>query len=219
MPDALLLHPSGHVVSISNANHKMETLKIPPAPMSDADAAAQLLAQTKCGKGSRPGLMTSPVAAAVAADGTILVLEFGDPTPPTPPALPARIQAFDLGGNPKPFFTQQPVPYVLELTATPNTAGWQYMDMAIEYGGFIYVLSQLQGTNRLDIYAPGQTGTAPISTTTGFNAAKIAVDFWRNVYTLNYEVIPTTGSPPAFTEPSVSLWTPSDSCVGAGCTP
>jgi hypothetical protein len=161
--------------------------------------------------------MTNPVAATVAADGTILVIEAGAPTATTP--LPARIQAFDIGGNPKPFFPQQPVPYVLELTATPNTAGWQYLDLAIEYGGFIYVLSQLQGTNRLDIYSPGQTGTAPISTTTGFNAAKIAVDFWRNVYTLNYEVIPTTGSPPAFTEPSISLWVPSDSCVGANCTP
>ena len=217
MPDVLLLHPAGHVVSISNAHNKMETLKIPPGPLPDAQAAMQLLAQPKCGSGSRPGLMTNPVAATVAADGTILVIEAGAPTATTP--LPARIQAFDIGGNPKPFFPQQPVPYVLELTATPNTAGWQYLDLAIEYGGFIYVLSQLQGTNRLDIYSPGQTGTAPISTTTGFNAAKIAVDFWRNVYTLNYEVIPTTGSPPAFTEPSISLWVPSDSCVGANCTP
>jgi hypothetical protein len=39
------------------------------------------------------------------------------------------------------------------------------------------------------------------------------------VYTLNYEVIPTTGSPPAFTEPSISLWVPSDSCTGFNCSP
>ncbi len=218
MPDALFIHPAGHIVSINNANHKMETLKIPNGPLPDGQAAVQLLAQPKCGKGSRPGLMTSPKALAVAPDGTILVLESGAPTA-TPP-LPARIQAFDIGGNPKPFFPQQPVPYVLELTATPNSAGWDYLDMAIEYGGFIYVLSTLRGANRLDIYSPAQTGTTPIATTTGFNAAKIAVDFWRNLYTLNYEVIPTaSNTPPGFTEPSISLWVPNDSCVGANCTP
>jgi hypothetical protein len=218
MPDAVLLHPAGHIVSISNANHKMETLRIPPEPMADADALVHLRAQTKSGKGSRPGLMTSPVAAAVAPDGTILVLEFGDPT--GSPPLPARIQAFDIGGNPKKFFTNpnQSSPYSLQLTATPNQAGWQYLDMAIEYGGFIYVLSHLQGTYRLDIYSPGQSGTDPISTTSGFNAAKIAVDFWRNVYALNYEVIPTVAGPPGFTEPSISLWAPSSSCTGAGCS-
>jgi hypothetical protein len=219
MPDALVLHPAGHIVSISNANHKMETLKIPAAPMADADAVVHLLAQPKSGKGSRPGLMTSPVAAAVAPDGTILVLEFGDPT--GNPVLPARIQAFDIGGNPKQFFTgaNQASPYSLQLTATPNQAGWQYLDMAIEYGGFIYVLSHLEGMYRLDIYSPGQAGTDPISTTSGFNAANIAVDFWRNVYALNYEVIPMAGGgPPPFTEPSISLWAPSSSCVGAGCS-
>jgi hypothetical protein len=219
MPDALLLHPAGYIVSISNPNHKMETLKIPTTPMTDADAVVHLLAQPKSGKGSRPGLMTSPVAAAVAPDGTILVLESGDPA--GSPPLPARMQAFDLGGNPERFFTgpNQASPYSLELTATPNQAGWQYLDMAIEYGGFIYVLSHLEGTYRLDIYSPEQAGTAPIATTSGFNAANIAVDFWRNVYALNYEVIPMAGGgPPLFTEPSISLWVPNSSCTGAGCS-
>jgi len=216
MPDALLLHPAGHIVSISNVNHKMETLRIPPAPMADADAEVHLRAQTKSGKGSRPGLMTSPAAAAVAPDGTILVLEYGNPD--ANPALPARIQAFDIGGNPKQFFPRQPSPYAFRLSATPNQAGWQYLDMAIEYGGLMYVLSRLQGTYRLDIYSPNQGGTDPICTTTSFNAAKIAVDFWRNIYALNYEVIRTaSGLAPGFTEPSVSLWVPSDSCTGAGC--
>ena len=61
---------------------------------------------------------------------------------------------------------------------------------------------------RLDIYHPTQTGTAPISTTTNVNAAKIAIDFWRNVYTLNYEVLARPS--PGLAEPSVSLWVPSE---------
>ena len=124
MPDALLLHPAGYIVSISTVTNKMETLPIPPAPMPDADALVHLVAQTKSGQGSRPGLMTSPVAAAVAPDGTILVLEFGDQD--ANPPVPARIQAFDLGGNPKPFFPNETSPYTLQLTATPNSDGWEY---------------------------------------------------------------------------------------------
>jgi len=218
LPDSLLLHPAGYIVSINNVNHKMETLRIPRQPMDDADALVQLLAQVKSGMGSRPGLMTSPVAAAVAPDGTILVLERGDPE--ASPVVPARIQAFDLGANPKRFFPNQPSPYSLQLTATPNVAGWQYLDVAVEYGGLIYVLSQLEGAYQLDIYQPGQTGTAPLCTTTAFNAAKIAVDFWRNLYALNYEVIRVQGGgTPGFTEPSISLWTPNSSCTGANCSP
>ena len=216
LPDALLLHPAGYVISISSVNDKMEALRLPPGPMDDADAAVQLLAQPVSGTGSRPGLMKTPVAAAVAADLTILVLEYGDVD--SDPVIPARIQALDLAGNPKQFFPNQPSPYSLQLTATPNVAGWEYLDLAVEYGGLIYVLSQLQGEYRLDIYKPGQSGTEPLCTTFAFNAAKIAVDFWRNLYALNYEVIPVlSGGTPAFTEPSVSLWQPTDACIGVNC--
>ena len=63
---------------------------------------------------------------------------------------------------------------------------------------------------RLDIYHPGQDGTAPIATTQNMNAAKLTVDFWRNVYTLNYDVLRLPGGGfPGMTEPSVSLWQPS----------
>jgi len=218
MPDALLLHPAGHIVSISSVNHKLETLPIPQQPMADGDALIHLLAQTKCGKGTRPGLVTAPTAAAVAPDGTILVLEAGDSQ--ASPLVPARIQALDIGGNPKRFFGSPPTAYTLELTETPNTAGWVYLDLAVEYGGLIYVLSHLQGTYRLDIYQPGQAGTVPLCTTTGVNAANIAVDFWRNLYALNYEVIPVQGGgTPGFTEPSISLWVPNNSCTGVNCSP
>ena len=51
--------------------------------------------------------------------------------------------------------------------------------------------------------------TTPISTTRHVNAARLAVDFWRNIYTLNYEILklPGGGIPPV-AEPSVSLWVP-----------
>ena len=62
---------------------------------------------------------------------------------------------------------------------------------------------------RLDLYHPAQSGSQPIATTTGINAGRLCVDFWRSVYTLNYEVLKLpSGQVPALTEPSVSLWLP-----------
>jgi hypothetical protein len=189
------------LVSINNALHKIEIHRLPERPVSDDVARTKLLATTHAGNGTLPGLLGGPVAAAISPDGVILVLE----------ALNNRIQAFDVGANPVQLFRQQTPRYFLELTATAG-ADTEYLDLAVEYTGYLYVLSRSQSTNlyRLDIYHPGQDGTGPIATTRNMNAAKLAVDFWRNVYTLNYDVLrlPLGGFPGA-TEPSVSLWQPS----------
>ena len=210
--DSLLMHPAGHLVSINNVNHKIETHKIPLTSMADAQAQVKLVAQVKSGKGSRPGLLDSPAAAAISPDGVILVLEVGN----------NRIQAFDIGGNAVRHFTKQSgpnsSPYSLTLGGTDPMQGWQYLDLAVEYTGYMYVLSFNQNTfiYRLDIYHPEQADTNPISTTRNINAARLTVDFWRSVYTLNYEVLKLpNGAPAGLTEPSVSLWTPCD--LGRTC--
>jgi hypothetical protein len=60
---------------------------------------------------------------------------------------------------------------------------------------------------RLDLYTPKGDWLAR---TTGFNAARLAVNYWRDVYTLNYQVLTLPdGSLPNITEPSVSHWIPS----------
>lgn len=197
-----LLHPSGHLISISQSVHKIESLKLPADPMDDGTAAQYFLARTCAGLGSRPGLINAPTAAAITPDGVILVLEAGN----------NRLQAFDVHGNALPYFQNLPKgypPYFLPLDATQN--GYSYLDIAVEFSGFIYVLAKDASNNhRLDIYHPQQSGTNPIATTQGVNGAKLAVDFWRNVYTLNYEVLQLPGGGiPEFTEPSVSLWVPS----------
>jgi hypothetical protein len=89
--------------------------------------------------------------------------------------------------------------------------------MAVEYSGYIYFLTRNFNSRqyRLDIYHPSQGDTNPISTTSNVNAARIAVDLWRNVYTLNYEILKMPdGTIPGITEPTVSLWTPSAPTVG-----
>jgi hypothetical protein len=205
--DSLLLHPAGYLVSINSRDHKLETHRIPKAPMADADAMTQLLARINCGKGSRPGLLNLPVASAISADGVILILEAGN----------NRIQALDLGANPVRHFNKLSgpgtSPYSLTLSGTDPVQGWQYLDLAVEYTGYLYVLSFNQNTfvYRLDIYHPDQADSSPIATTMNINAARLTVDFWRSAYTLNYEVLRLpNGNAAALTEPSVSLWTPCD---------
>jgi hypothetical protein len=199
---ALLLHPAGYAVSINNANSRLETVQLPPEAVDDSVAAQQFLARTYSGPGSRPGLMRSPLAACVTAEGAILVLEAS--------TVNNRIQAFDLGGNPIPYFEGQEEPYFMPL---PATKGWIYLDVAAEFSDYIYVLSRRDSPqgSRLDIYHAKQSKTDPICTTTNVNAAKLTVDFWRSVYTLNYEPLklPGAGGFPAVTEPSVSFWLPS----------
>jgi hypothetical protein len=220
LPDVLLLHPAGHVVSISSANNKIESLQLPKAGLADSDALVSLLAQTHCGEGSRPGRLTQPLTASVAADGTIIVLENGDPN--AVPPVPTRLQALTVGGNPKKHFTGQTgssnAAYFFELTETPASNNWTLLDVAVEYTGAIYVLSITpDGICQLDIYLHDQVGTKPLCTTAGINASKLAVDFWRGVYTLNNDVIARDdGAPPRLTEPSVSLWEPCNQ--GQTCT-
>jgi hypothetical protein len=59
----------------------------------------------------------------------------------------------------------------------------------------------------LDLYAPDGTWVAR---TTGLNADKLAVNYWRDLFTLNYQVLTLPdGTLPNKTEPSVSHWIPS----------
>jgi hypothetical protein len=92
----LAVHPNGYVVGLDNTNAKMFVLKLPANAVAPAQAP---LAMPLSGKGGREGLLDSPQAMTVAADGRILVLETGTRYLPQP-----RVQAFDVKGNPVPSF-------------------------------------------------------------------------------------------------------------------
>jgi hypothetical protein len=68
--------------------------------------------------------------------------------------------------------------------------------MAIEHRGFIYVLLYLEPTSGtrvqpadylLDIYKPDGSFLVSATRTEPMSAAKLTVDLFRNLYTLNYE--------------------------------
>ncbi len=88
-----------------------------------------------------------------------------------------------------------------------------YLDVAVESKGFIYVLSYVNdGANpsdyRLDVYNPDGTPVNPdIASHNGeVNGARMTVDQWRTVFTLNYQQMQGPGGRP---EPTVSQWIPS----------
>jgi hypothetical protein len=181
--DAFLIHPTGKLISFNSASSKMEVLTPSDAPTSDANA---VLAQSLSGPGSREGLLKGPVCAAVAPDGSIYVIEAGN----------NRIQAFDTGANPAPVFGSS------TTMALRAQTGVTYLDLTVEFTGFIYVLLlDANGVFVLDIYK--KDGTF-LSSTTDVRASKFAIDLFRNTYTLNFENIGRNG----VVEPSVSEWIP-----------
>jgi hypothetical protein len=190
--DDIAIRTGGYIVGANWANSKIEILKIPDAPFDD-DVAP--LAQVLAGEGVLEGLLYGPAALAFTSDGVLLVLE----------SLNKRIQALDIDGNPVKHFNNK-TEYFASLHAETGTV--TYLDMGVEFMGYIYVLSytgdgSIPNDYRLDIYDPDG---AFLSRTTGFAAHKMVVDLWRNVYSLNYRAIAGIGGR---TEPSVSEWIPS----------
>jgi len=193
----LLLHFQRKLININSEYDVIEVLSLPDEAVPDNEAPQAVVCSAT---GTREGLLSGPICGAITSDGAILVLESRN----------RRIQAFDIGGNPSPYFG----PEKNKKSCVPlkeETYPVTYLDMAVEYVRYIYVLSYItqQGLYqyRLDIYTPEGDW---LCRTTGMNAAKLAVDLWRNAYTLNYETLKyPDGTLPTVTEPSVSQWIPS----------
>ncbi len=146
---------------------------------------------SKMGYGTRVGLLNTPVAVTV-FDATVLILENGN----------QRIQAVDVSGNPVLRF-QNGTTNLVELE---QGTGIVYLDLGVEGMGYMYVLSYVNDgatadDYRLDIYDPQGN---QLLRATGIAAARLAVDTFRNVYTLNYETIANAPR----VEPSLSQWNP-----------
>jgi hypothetical protein len=148
------------------------------------------LAQLFSGPDTLKGLLNGPVLAAIEPKGAVLVLEQAS----------NRIQAFDTGANPTRFFAGSST-----MALRPQVGNVEYLDMAVEFIGYIYVLSRntSSGVYSLDIYTPAG---ALLATTVNMNVAKLAVDLFRNVFTLNFDTMQPVGG---LTQPSISEWIPS----------
>ena len=206
--DSAVLHPKGYILGINRATSKLFQLKLAPTAVNDANAPNALLfagpATSLASAEANPNLLINPRAVALGSDGQVIVLEDISTLPAgtAPAGARGRLRAFSEFGNPIKYFAGG---YGALLTAEPKPV--TYLDMGIENRGYIYVLSYANDGHaatdyRMDIYNPDGTF---LVRTTGVAAARLAVDLWRNVNTLNFETL--TG-PAGRLEPSISEWIP-----------
>jgi hypothetical protein len=194
LPTAMAIHSNGYVVAVNPSCDNMLILALPAKASPDADAP---WASAPLEPGTTAGRLLAPALAAIRPDQTILVLEEGN----------QRVQAFSRGGHPVPTFDGDAFSFPLVSHAPPDVTV-VYLSMSVDVANYVYVLSQ-NGNGydaaqfNLDVYAP--TGKH-LFYQQGLVAGGMAVDLWRNAYTLNFQPVAGPGGRP---EPSVSEYIPS----------
>jgi hypothetical protein len=93
----------------------------------------------------------------------------------------------------------------------PVNAAPTYYDLAVDITGYIYVMYYDDSGTVLDIYTPGgkfvtrAAGVGSTASGPAFVAGKIALDIWRNLYALDFQL---TEGPNGQLEPTISQWLP-----------
>lgn len=177
------LHSSGRVVAVhtdSGRFAQVQPVNTPRAP----------LAAYTAGPGTEIGLLSSPTAVAVTNPGIVLVLEVAVPGA----ASSAQLSAFDLKGQPVRYFGADGTGFTLPLP--PNAT---YLDLSVDGTGQLYLLSYTGDGSQpsqytVTVYTPAG---AVITTSSGVNAPRLVVDFWRSIYIANYTALidTSTGQP------------------------
>jgi hypothetical protein len=222
--DSFALHPAGFLVGVSSKHKKIQIVPIADEPSSDLESIIGDVYAGEALHEARHGLLFNPIAVTCSYDGTIFILEnIGR----TSAVQVARIQAFDLIGNPVPCFTDDAgAPTPVLMVGDAATTVLDLVAVGNEVTTYIYLLSYqndgLQASDyHMTIYTRGSRvpPQQPLVTTPGFAAAKICVDMWHSLYALNYAmttnaagvpsgpVAPGTG-PAGRTVPSISEWLP-----------
>ena len=193
--DRIAVHPNGYVIGISSNYSKMAVLDLPTQAYAN-DTVAYNNAVLKLGEGDGDKLIQSPQALTISRSGAILILQGQNAA--------MSIKAFDVYGNPWPYFANG-TSLSFPLASVDADAKW--LDIAIDDTELIFILSYTgtglsQNDYHLDIY--DKNGNR-IVRNTGIAVARMTVDKFRRLYSLNQETI--KGSP--IVEPSASVWLPS----------
>ena len=225
-PDSFALHPAGHLIAVSTEIHKIQIATLPARPTKDDEMPVARAYAGEAQNRDRRGLLFNPLAVACAYDGTILVLENAKYSTGADDVIVARIQAFDLFGNPVNRFNGRTSPF-LQIAEEKSIT---YLDLAVvgtEKQTYLYVLyfrntGQKPEDYHMTIYQYGSEGASlknPLVTTDKVAAARLTVDMWHTMYTLNYDMVRdsagkvagpagTGTGPGGRTVPSISEWVP-----------
>lgn len=230
-PNSIALHPSSNVIGVNTQYKKIQVAKLVSEGLPDKDMPVAKVYAGEALKIDRKGLLFRPLGVTCAYDGTIFILEDTKSVGGLSGLglIVARVQAFDLYGNPvNRFFDSegQPSPFLYLSEA----ADCNYLDIVAvgdEKMTYLYILFYTGNGGspsdyHMSIYQYGTKApvTNPLVTTDNVAAARIAVDMWHTMYALNYDMTTngqgnnhagphnaTTG-PAGRTVPSVSEWLP-----------
>jgi hypothetical protein len=197
------LHPSGLLVGVNAETGKLDIHTIPAKPTADTDLPP--LSSSHAGPGTRPGLTQTPVGVVALVTSMVVVLEAGA----------NQLQSFDLNGNPVPYFGTDPnnLSYYAPLASGANDT---LLSLAVDGQGWFYVLSYTGDGSQASQYAVdvyNAQGTH-IVRSPGLNAATFDVDYWRNIFALNYAPLANTDgsahvdATTGVVEPSTSICIP-----------
>ena len=199
---AVTQHPSGYLIGVNAQTGKLDIHKLPKS--ATADTGLVPLCSSYAGPGTRPGLTQTPVGIAITVTGMIAVLEAGA----------NRLQCLDLNGNPVKYFgADSDRAYYADLAGGEDDT---LLSLAVDGQGWFYVLSYTgQGSQvsdyAVDVYdAKGDH----VVRSPGMNVATFDVDYWRNVFALNYAALADTDGTPhvdpatGVVEPSSSIFVP-----------
>lgn len=227
-PDSFALHPAGHLIAVSTKIGKIQIATLPQRASKDNEIPVARAYAGEAQKRDRRGLLFNPIAVACAYDGTILVLEDAKYSTGNEDVIVSRIQAFDLFGNPVNRFKDRsgPSPF-LQIAEEKNIT---YLDLAVvgtEKQTYMYVLYYRGNGSKpedyhMTIYQYGSDGAElknPLVTTDKVAAAKLTVDMWHTMYTLNFDMVRDSSGkvagpagdgagPGGRTVPSISEWVP-----------
>lgn len=209
--DDVAYHPKGYLVGVNADSGRLHILRVATTPAPDRLVPQPMFA---AGLGDREGHLAAPTLVTVTPKGTIVVLD-------RPAHRAPQLRAFALDGNPTRIFTPpgggDPVS-IIDVPGADASTFRMYLGLGSDGGGFFYLLSYQDEFDekswKVDVLDP--TGAA-VYTTDHVNAGRMAVDYWRTAYTVNYRPI-LQGTPPypagappfsngaGVAEPSVSLW-------------
>lgn len=228
-PNSIALHPSSNVIGVNTQYKKIQVAKLFTEGVPDKDMPVAKIYAGEALNPDRKGLLFRPLGVTCSYDGTIFILEDTKSAGGLLSGLiVARIQAFDLYGNPvNRFFDSkgEPSPFLYLSEASD----FNYLDIVAvgdEKMTYLYVLFYTGNGHaptdyHMSIYQYGTKAPVknPLVTTDNVAAARIAVDMWHTMYALNYDMTTdgqgqhagprnaTTGTA-GRTVPSVSEWLP-----------
>jgi hypothetical protein len=187
---AAALHSSGCIVTVHTDTGRLGILQ-------PAATARPGLAAYRAGQGAQTGLLQSPTAVAITNPGVALILDAGA----------SQLAAFDLNGNPVPYFGTDP--NNLQYTQPLATPG-MYLDIAVDGASHIYLLyvtgdGSQPADYHVDVYNPN--GEPLATNSPGVNIGRLAVDYWRSIYGINFISLMAPGATGAV--PSISRFDPS----------